>query len=645
MDVVRMNAEALQGPVISANDQFARGGSVPREQMNTISSPAGAPDSVVKDAASILEFLAWGRKMHPDYNSQLSPEASAHAGPDAGEVGDAQQSSFPDILDEMSQIGHLQLLLPGRRQLWELVRYHEECLLWYHCSYFPPSFKKQMEVFFDRFQGVVESGVNLQWLGLLFAVITGSITCAPDHVAQAWGFRAAERETLSRRWCRAVYTCLNAADYAAKQSILSVQALSTMTISVHILGYSNMHSVHLAAAIRIAQGLGLHRLSDESPGTVVDKESGRRLWNQLCCQDWFSIPFSDTYLIHPLYSQSLPPLNSHDDDMKPLPEAVPTSTTYCRILGRIAAIMPQLQDDLVACNTPFTKYEQIVKWDKRMRALSTHERPFFLTPNIPIDPSWPPYIAWARRSLAVTSAHKIIMIHRSFLSESFTNQAFSFTRRTCLAASKTIIKEVKIATSENEPNFWVYQAFTVAASIIFILDMLHRSPEDVEYIEHKQLAEDALAILQQFRNSMIASRGVKLLSALLEEISLVTQTYNSRKRARDEEHTGGAHTARPGFNVLAFVKSFSSGRKQSRDSIPQPQSQNGGNRQIGAYSNTAEPTLLGEEMQSVLPAAFDAFSGQDAEYDASFFPQGLDTTTPFENLLFLANHDFSFFGA
>lgn len=407
-----------------------------------------------------------------------------------------------------------------------------------------------------------------------------------------------------------------------------------------------MHSIHLAAAIRIAQGLGLHRITDESPGNIIDKESGRRLWNQLCCQDWFSIPFSDTYLIHPMYSQSSLPLNCHDDEMRPLPEAVPTSTTYCRILARIASIMPQLQDDLVSCNTPFTRYEQIVKWDKRMRSLSTSERPFFLAPNVPIDASWPIYVPWARRSLAVTSAHKIIMIHRSFLSESFTNSAFSFTRRTCLAASKTIIKEAKLATSDSEPSFWVYQAFTVAASVIFILDMLHRNPMDVEYGEHKQYAEEGLGILQQYRNSMIASRGVKLLSALLEEISLVTHTYNSRKRGREDEHGGDTSKSRQGFNVLAFVKSFSSGRKQNHD----PTTNGEGQAEVESQTSDASMMMsqgqnfMMQEARPMVPGPFDVYAGHDPELDAALYAQTLENPTPFENLLYLANHDFSFFG-
>jgi hypothetical protein len=338
-------------------------------------------------------------------------------------------------------------------------------------------------------------------------------------------------------------------------------------------------------------------------------------------------------------------MNCHDIDMLPLPEAVPTTMTYCRILGRIAAIMPQLQDDLVACNTPFTRYEQIIKWDKCMRALSTSERPFFLTPNIPVDESWPSYVPWARRSLAVTSAHKIIMIHRSFLFESFSNSAFSFTRRTCLAASKTIIKEAKLATSENEPNFWVYQAFTVAASIIFVLDLLHRDPSEIEYSEHKQFAEDALTILRQYRNSMIASRGVKLLSALLEEISFATETLNNRKRSRDDESTGGRSKAQESFNVLAFVKSFSSGRKRTR--VPAMHASQ-------AHMRAADPS---QEFNMHHPAKHvetqfnppDQY-GNDPNYAAqglvdAYYPQDFEDATPFENLLYLANNDFSFFGA
>jgi hypothetical protein len=599
-------------------------------------------DPVTRDAASVLEFLAWGRRKNPDYNSVISPEASANAGASLGDIRDAEpDASFLNGTNDTSQTALLQLLLPSKKQLLDLVSYHEECLLWYHCSYYAPAFRSQVTLFYDRFGGVIESrGVNFQWLALLFAILTGSITCAPNQTALAWGFRIREREVLSRKWFRAVSTCLHAAEYAANQSILSVQAISTLTISAHLLGFSNIHSIHLAAVIRVAQGLGLHRINDESPGTAVDKESGRRLWGQLCSQDWFSIPFSDTYLINPLYSSSDQPMNCHDRDMLALPESVPTITSYCRLLTRIASIMPQLQDDLMSCNTPYTRFEQVVKWDKQMRVLSTAERPPFLL-NIPIDPSWPLYIPWARRSLAISSSHKIIMIHRSFLSESFTNPAFSFTRRTCLAASKTIIKEYKLAIDDEEPVLWIHQAFSVAAAIILILDAIHRSPTESEYREHKQLAEHTVEILRQCENSMIATRGVKLLSALLQEIS-GSNKNTTRKRCHDgshpyENHNTDSTRSRSDFSVPTFVKLFCHQRQSIAAALP---SGSQGFTEISSSISETELASTRADMPQLTVGSLDSFRGGDFGPDASYFPPGLEGATAFENLLYLANHDF-----
>jgi hypothetical protein len=583
---------------------------------------------VIKDAASILEFLAWGRRKNPEHNSVTSPEVTSNVEP--GDFRDAQVDSIsPNDIDDSCQMAYLQSLLPSKRQMSDLTRYHEESLLWYHCSYFAPTFRAQVELFYDRFQGNIENpGVNMQWLALLFAVITGSIICAPSRRAQSWGFRARERETLSRRWFRAVYTCLNKAEYAANQSILSVQAISTLTISAHLLGFSNQHSIHLAAVVRVAQGLGLHRINEDYSASIVEKECGRRLWSQLCAQDWFSIPFSDTYLINPLYSQSEQPMNCHDEDMVSLPENVPTITTYCRFLTQIASIMPQLQDDFVSCNTPFTKYEQVIHWDKQMRSLSTSERPLPLT-NLSLEPSWPKYIPWARRSLAVSSSHKIIMIHRSFLSESFTNPAFSFTRRTCLAAARTIIKGFKDPGDDDEPTLWIYQAFSVAASIILILDVLHRHPNESEYKEHKKLAEDTVNLLQKCQNSMIANRGIKLLSALLQEIDGNDQLYYTRKRRLDGTPAITDQNRRS-FNVPTFIKSFCIVK-------PHGTSTNLSNFVPNTNGSITEATSLSEINTDLYSTA----SYEKAiENSTSFFMPGLEGATSFENLLYLANHDF-----
>src|ERR1700709_2445613 len=72
----------------------------------------------------------------------------------------------------------------------------------------------------------------------------------------------------------------------------------------------------------------------------------------------------------------------------------------------------------------------LLKHDRQLRNLATKHLPYYLQ-NVPVDTEWPCYVPWARRSLAISSAHKIIMIHRKFLGLSFVNPVFEFTRKTC----------------------------------------------------------------------------------------------------------------------------------------------------------------------------------------------------------------------
>ncbi|KAL3299795.1 C6 zinc finger domain-containing protein [Colletotrichum asianum] len=441
-----------------------------------------------------------------------------------------------------------------------------------------------------------------------FSIMTGSLVCSPPATLQSWGFRDPERRTLSKRWFGAVLMCLNRADYTANLSILSCQAIATNTISAHLLGFSSSQSIQLAAAVRIAQSLGLHRLGSETTRNTVDREIGRRVWCQLCSQDWFGIPFSESYLINPLYSTSEPPLNCHDQDLLPLPVDTPTITSYCRFLREVASIIPQLQDDLMVRNTAYTRYEQVLAWDARLRTLVTTERPMFLS-HVPIDPQWPSWIPWARRALAISSGHKIIMIHRSFLSDSFINPAFAFTRRTCLAASKTIIKEYKCVVEEDGPTLWIHQAFSVAASVILLLDVLHRSPNDRESVEHKQLAETVVEILHYHRNSMIAVRGIKLLDS----------HRNSRSGYK--------------FDLTGFVKTFSVGTASGQSA--------GSPRSTGQQqSSTGVQVEDHRESDNVSgPGGENAGHIIEPSMGYSFHTAGLDGANSFENLLYLVNHD------
>ena len=312
-----------------------------------------------------------------------------------------------------------------------------------------------------------------------------------------------------------------------------------MTIAAHILGKSSSQSILLASAGRVAQSLGLHRLGTESDHVSVDqrrqREAGRRVFNQLCTQDWFQIPFSESYSLNPRFSTTKKPLNCNDDDMVPQAQSFPTQASYCNYRYEIAALMPQLLDATSECNSMFTKYEQVLKYDDKMRKLATTSMPTFLSTSEAISTTWPIYVGWARRSLAICAAHKIIMIHRKFLGLSFTNTAYSFTRRTCVAAAKTILKEALSATDQNGPMLWIEQAFSVAAGIVLTLDNAHKYFQQDEHSDHTVLMGRTIEYLRSFKGSSIASRGAQLLSALQAELRRGYFRGSSKRQREAEE--------------------------------------------------------------------------------------------------------------
>ncbi|KAL4790930.1 hypothetical protein BDV19DRAFT_393665 [Aspergillus venezuelensis] len=486
----------------------------------------------VEDAATILEFLAWGRRKGQCFGTSDTAPAQSPGDVAFGDGLNHGENSHLGFSEDSLSLAIIQLLLPEPGTTQQIVRYHCDSLLWYHASFHSLVFQDELREFLHRHGGSIDkSAVNLQWVALLFAVLAGSITCAPPAAAYSWGFRDQERCTIAQRWFKAALVCLNRADYTSNHSIYAVECIATMTISAHMLGHSNSHSVMLATAVRIAQSLGLHMLGPATvskPDMIIQKETGRRVWIELCIQDWFSIAFSESYLIHLLDFNTGKPMNCRDDTMSALPERVPTSIGYHRLLYDVARLMPQLQDDLVQSNTLYTKYEHVLKYDTQMRALASKHVPLWLR-DTPIDPSWPCYVPWARHCLTISSAHKIIMIHRKFLWPSFTNPAFAFTRRTCIAASKTIIRECKSVSEEEGPTLWIYHAFCVAAGIILCLDLLFRSPFDAENQSHQELIQDTIAILSRGETSMIATRGVTILRLLCR----VEQSRGSRQKPHE----------------------------------------------------------------------------------------------------------------
>ncbi|RXG45923.1 hypothetical protein VDGE_30456 [Verticillium dahliae] len=139
-------------------------------------------------------------------------------------------------------------------------------------------------------------------------------------------------------------------DFLQNPSMFSVQAITLTTRLGHNLGLSQVTGNLLGAAHGIARCLGLHRIQQLPVPTSIQSdpdiaigqarsdwleqieiEVGKRTWWQLVIQDYFSIPFTETYAIHPAQFTTPIPRNCNDADLIEKDNTAMTSTVI--VLG------------------------------------------------------------------------------------------------------------------------------------------------------------------------------------------------------------------------------------------------------------------------------------------------------------------------
>ena len=523
-----------------------------------------------KEAASTLEFISWGRTKLSDYDLksiQLVKDP----------VKDVPEVSNDLGATSTGQLTFLQMLLPSKRQVFQLVEYHIDSVLWYHSCFHGPTFYQELQAASQQPGGLQVKHMDLRWAALLFSIMAGSLATAPVPTILSWGFQRQELPKLTRQWFKATVSCLNLADYMWRHHLYSIEAINLLIMSAHLLGYSTTMSTLLGTAVKIAQGLGLHKLATEddellsistSTGTlprinpsqkhrIVERERGRRLWIQLCNQDWFAVQFADMYSIQPTHFTTSKPLGLNDKTLELVADDLPLGVRYTSTLNDLAAVCARMYDAVTGASTVYTRYEQVMEYDAKLRAVAS-ELPKWLDSREAIEPQWPEWVPWARRSYNICLYHKIIVNHKPFLGRSFKDPTFDYSRRACLASSKSILREAKQAYDEEGPSFWIDQAFMVAAGIVLALDTFHRQDTEPEFEEHRKLAETTVNMLGKFKNSAIGQRGSKMLSSLLTEqarlnVSCTLDTYRKHDLENGTERDG---PKRQKFDVPKFVEQF-----------------------------------------------------------------------------------------
>ncbi|CAK7215080.1 hypothetical protein SCUCBS95973_002357 [Sporothrix curviconia] len=524
-------------------------------------------DSLIVTA---LEHIAWGRNTGSCYPHRRCACQYNTNGPTHYY---SQQILYSPVAARVVQEN-----LPGRARAEAMVRFHLEHVAWHHSCLHAPTFTAQCTRFWAT--GQTE---HAQWLALYLAVISTTHFCllhSPKYgQAPAFGATAGAPPLAvdpsdpqsAQSLFQAMLDVLHECQFLQNVSLFAVQAIVISTEVAHNLGLSQLNATLLAAAVRIAECLGVHKIEDDpvrrgmpeqarSPVEQQEmdaqeaverreREIGRRVWLQMVVQDHFAMPFTDGYVIHPRQYATGLPRNCDDadpseggDGLVEKPDSLPTISSYNRVLSTLARLVPELADGLgpLRARKPLhEQYEHILAMDQKMRQVVRAIPPFFLRQD-PVLEAQVPWLAIARQSMAITAAEKIIMVHRPFLFRSFQQPptgasgilpptstpvpSYIHTRRTCVSAAMTILREHRNITEAGDMSLWTHTAFCITAALLLSFEVLcsaGATTDDAaapalleQHATYRSAIQYARTYLSSRMHDVLAQRGVLLIDSL-----------------------------------------------------------------------------------------------------------------------------------
>ncbi|GAA6042322.1 hypothetical protein JCM8097_003844 [Rhodosporidiobolus ruineniae] len=557
------------------------------------------------EAAVTLEFLALGRDRKQDHFSRAelrrpSPSEEEPASPDLASAtlanpplenpststlfngarpGDPASPPKPVDENPTSPLAPFYLsLLPDQSLSDPLIDFSLDRVGWQHAAVHAGQFRAEVAEFLSWGEKE-ERGrkVNQAWLGLYFAMLCAGVKHMSVEDSQEYGVQPEYQQRLPKLYFDAAIDALHRANFLAKHSIYSVQAIVVLVIACQDVGGSDLIATLLACGIRIAQALNLHRFaSDEqweakrrTSGVEPTSEAGvkgliqrevrKRLWYALCSEDWYSIPYRRAYAIFPSHVTTPPPVNCLDSDLSTgilvrRSQDQPTVVSKILIAYKVAACIRNFFEHVNSSLDSDLSYEKLLEADREIRRI-IDEGPAYLKPgNEPDDGGlsrgWLP---WFKRYWTMSVSHKLLICHRVFLGRAFRDVKYAYSRKVAIEAARSVIQELVRGKHMPYQDVWTVPYHTISAATTIILDIFQTPSSDPDLVNKRhevQLALDELRLYDNEGSSAIAARGVQLLATLLAEEAKHRRPAGADLRKRKAVEVDG-HDTTDGFGDVA----------------------------------------------------------------------------------------------
>ncbi|BGP55261.1 hypothetical protein JCM8202v2_002859 [Rhodotorula sphaerocarpa] len=374
--------------------------------------------------------------------------------------------------------------LPGRDATLFLVERYFSNVAWLFHHLHAPSFRAEVQHFHLMCDQERQRDVDPFWLALLLMVICLALDSmhysrsplalqgehAHAHGADVRGmvgqgtplemYSQEQLKALPERWFGASMRALKLAEFETVPRIRSIQTIVLFTqylqLSSASRGQPSQLVVWLAAAIRLAQVLGLHLLGS-NPETMppedpafppgknsLKREMAKRLWAVLVYQDWLGANARNRcYTISPQHCDTDDPLNVNDADLSPSTTeltAAPSSVLTDSSADRIHIAMAR-QVRAVFDRTELARdwsYSTILDLDAGFRHI-LDDLPERWTLAADGQEQEAPMQRFQRHFVLEGLHNRIFRLHRPLLSKAHKNPKYKFSADACLKSARAVV--------------------------------------------------------------------------------------------------------------------------------------------------------------------------------------------------------------
>ncbi|GAA5856542.1 hypothetical protein JCM8547_005856 [Rhodosporidiobolus lusitaniae] len=228
--------------------------------------------------------------------------------------------------------------LPSLNLSTQLLSFALTDLAWIYSTCHSPSFLQEHQRFLAyRQQGEIRKavdGLGFGWLALLFSYQALAAHNLPDDLTAVFG--VTNRQETAQLYFNISVQCLDSARFLSTPSLLTAQAIASLSHIFHIYGSVTLRSSLLAIAIRTAQQLGAHLCGEELPcerkrvpysacaahgvvsehlagsSELIQREVKKRVWWLLLHLDWVTVPIGLPFATPLEHLEVALPLNLSD---------------------------------------------------------------------------------------------------------------------------------------------------------------------------------------------------------------------------------------------------------------------------------------------------------------------------------------------